>query len=142
MSYPRLLKYTTEADYREHFRQKYCAGPIFTHDGIPVRFSPKDFNHAFYESSSNKQRDKSIFSTVRSERIDWIAEALMDRKAKLHPGWDSKRKIYDSTRRVSLANGDYIVVIQLLKSGKARFKTAYLANNTHTLLKIKSSPQW
>lgn len=142
MSYPRLVKYATEAEYREHFKQKYCAGPIYTHDGIPVRFSLNDFDHAFYESSSSQQQDKSIFSTVRSERIDWIAEALMDRKATLHPGWDSKRKKYNPTRRVSLANGNYVVVIQLLRSGKASFKTAYLANNTYTLLKIKSSPQW
>jgi hypothetical protein len=142
MNYPLLVKYTTEADYREHFRKKYCKGPIVTFDGIPVIFSPKDFDHAFYESSSKKQPDKKIFAAVRAERMDWIERALLDKNAELHPGWDKKKKNYDYTRRVALANGDHVVVIQILKSGNARFKTAYPADNIRTLIKIKSSPQW
>lgn len=142
MSYSPLKKYATEAEYREYFKNKYCVGPILTHDGLPVRFSPKDFTHAFYESSSSKQQDKAIFSIVRAERIDWIEEALQDKNAELHPGWDKKKKKYNPSRRVSLANGNYVVVIQMLKNGKARFKTAYVADKIRTLLKIKTSPKW
>lgn len=142
MTYPPLVKYSNEGDYQQHFRDKYCKKPLKTFDGIPVIFNGMDFDHAFYESSSSAQPKKDIFSTTRAERIDWIETALLDKSAELHCGWDSKKKRVDSTSRVALVNRDYIVVIKILKSGRARFKTAFVADNFRTLLKIQASPKW
>lgn len=142
MSYPPLVKYATEEEYRQHFLRKYCHGRILTCDGILVRFNAKDFNHAFYESSSSIQPTKNKLSLSRAERIDWIEKALLDNSAILKVGWNSKKKQFDQTRRVALANGNYVVVIQFLRSSNARFITAFLADNYRTLLQIHNSPDW
>ncbi|MFP3975847.1 MAG: hypothetical protein ACLFVK_06460 [Dehalococcoidia bacterium] len=137
-----MVKYTTEDEYRRHFRQKYCQARIATFDGILVRFSMKDFDHAFYECSTSIWPSKNKFSLPRAERIDWIEAALLDNTAKLKIGWDNKKKKLNKSRRVIVANGNYVVVIQLLKSGNARFITAFLADNYRTLLQILSLPDW
>lgn len=142
MSYPPLVKHTTETQYREHFSQKYCVGPIFMYDGIPVRFYKKDFDHAFYESSSAIQSNKSLFSFKRAEKIDWIEATLLDKNASLHYGWDNKKRKANLTRRVAITNGNYIVVIQIMKSSNARFITAFPTQNYRTVLKISSNPKW
>jgi len=142
MSYPLLVKYATEKEYRQHFLRKYCHGHILTHDGILVRFNEIDFNHAFYESSGSIQPTKDKFSLSRAQRIDWIKKALLDKNAILKVGWNSKKKQFNQTRRVTLANRNYVVVIKFLRSGKARFITAFLADNYRTLLQIHNSPDW
>lgn len=48
----------------------------------------------------------------------------------------------NSARRVALVNENYVVVIHIMKSDKARFKTAFIADSWRTLLKIKTSPKW
>lgn len=142
MSYPPLVKHPKEDDYRQHFRDKYCKKSIMTFDGIPVRFAEKDFGHAFYESRSSTQPTKDMFSIERAERIDWIEAALLDNNASLHYGWDSKKKKVNAARRVAIANGNYVVVIQIMKSGKARFVTAFPASASRTVLLIGASPKW
>lgn len=142
MRYPPLVRYATEDEYRRHFYRKYCQGRIATFDGILVRFSTKDFNHAFYESSTSIQPDKNKLSLPRAERIDWIEAALLDDTAKLKVGWDNKKKRLAKSRRVIVANGNYVVIIQLLKRGNARFITAFLADNYRTLLQILNLPDW
>jgi len=140
MAYPPLVRYASEQEYRRHFIEKYCKRQIITFDDIPVRFSNKDFAHAFYESGSNLKNN--LFSVVRAQRIDWIEVALLDANAELYYGWDADKKRVDTTRRVALVKKNYIVIIQIMKSGKARFITAFVANNYRTLLKIKQSPKW
>jgi hypothetical protein len=142
MGYPPLRKFDTEAEYREYFEQKYCISPLLTHDGIPVRFTKRDFDHAFYSSASSAKPDKSVFSFERAERIDLIEAVLQDSSASLHCGWDNKKKIANPTRRVAIGKGNYIVVIQIMKSGKARFITAFPAKNYRTVLKISGNPKW
>jgi len=139
MSYVSLVIYGTENDYAAYFQKKYCAKPLPTFDGIDVVFTHRDFNHAFYESSSGQK--KNIFSKTRARRIDWIEIALKDPKADLHVGWDSKRKRIDVTTRVAIVAKDYVVVIKLTKPGRGRFKTAYVAG-VLTISKIKSMPKW
>jgi len=141
MGYPPLRRLNTEADYRRHFEQKYCVRPLLTHDGIRVRFVREDFDHAFFESSSSTQPDKSLFSLNRAERIDWIEATLQDGNASLHCGWDSSKKREDPNRRVAIGNGDYVVVIQTVRSGNARFITAFPASNS-TVQRISGSRQW
>ena len=140
MAYPLLVRYASEQEYRRHFMEKYCKRQIITFDDIPVRFNNKDFAHAFYESGSNLKNN--LFSVVRAQRIDWIEVALLDANAELYYGWDADKKRVDTTRRVALVKKNYIVIIQIMKSGKARFITAFVANNYRTLLKIKQSPKW
>ncbi|MBA7625981.1 hypothetical protein ES703_33415 [subsurface metagenome] len=140
MAYPPLVRYASEQEYRRHFIEKYCKRQIITFDDIPVRFNNKDFAHAFYESGSNLKNN--LFSVVRAQRIDWIEVALLDANAELYYGWDADKKRVDTTRRVALVKKNYIVIIQIMKSGKARFITAFVANNYRTFLKIKQSPKW
>ena len=141
MSYPPLRKFNTEAEYRRYFEQKYCCSPLLTHDGIPVRFTKRDFDHAFYTSSSPKQPDKSIFYFERAETIDLIEAVLQDSSASLHCGWDNKKKRANPMRRVAIGKRNYIAVIQIMKSGRARFITAFQANN-RTALQILGNPKW
>ena len=139
MPYPPLVKYDSESDYRSHFERVYCRGPIITHDGIPVHFKKADFNHAFFESVNSKD---DTFSPLRAERIDWIKAALQDPKNSMHIGWNKKKKRYANNRRVTLAQGNYVVVIALSRRGNGFFNTAFVANSHYTLSKIQQSPAW
>ena len=148
MGLPELIRYETESGgkdidrYRNHFEGLYCNQPIITFDGIVVRFRKTDFDHCFFESSRRRIKNKDQFSDLRSERIDWIKYALESRDSDLFEGWDNTRKRYDSSRRVCLVQGNYIVVIRLTGKSKAQFVTAYVADSAYTLLKIKQSPVW
>lgn len=141
MSYPPLVNYHTELEYRSHFEQSYCQGAIVTFDGISVRFRKDDFDHAFFESVQAKD---DTFSTLRAERIDWIQAALLDPHSDRYVGWDNKRKRYDGKRRVTVVMGNFVVIIALLnqQGDKARFITAYVADSGRTISKIRQSPKW
>lgn len=140
-NYPQLLSLPTPEDYRARFESMYCNAPIITHDGISVRFSKRDFDHCFFESSK-RNRIKDQFSTLRAERLEWIAVALEDSNADRFIGWDRDQKKYRKDRRVTLVCGNYIVVIALKKSRSARFITAYVADTPNSLNRIKQSPKW
>ena len=73
MPYPPLVRYETESQYRTYFERVYCKKKIVTFDGIPVKFKKADFNHAFFESTRDKD---DTFSRKRAQRIDWIKSAL------------------------------------------------------------------
>ena len=54
-------------------------------------------------------------------RMDWIRAALQDKNAELFVAYKKNR-----LRRMSISNGNYVVVIQLERSRKAAaFLTAY-----------------
>jgi len=139
MPYPQLVKYNSKSNYRNHFETVYCSGPIITHDGVPVRFKKADFNHAFFESVNSKD---DTFSPLRAERIDWIKAALQDPNSPMYLGWNKKKKCYENNRRVTLAQGNYVVVIAISKRGNGFFSTAFVANSHYTLSKIQQSPAW
>jgi len=143
MPYPPLVVLASEAEYRDEFLADYCAsGGLCTFDGVPVAFRPRHFSHAFYQAAGRVPGDKSLFSRERAERMDWINTALCDRAAKLFFGYDKKRKAINRSRRVSVSNGNYVVVIQFEKSGRAAvFVTAFCAT-PETLKKIESAPVW
>lgn len=139
--YPPLLTLTAESDYRMHFVNVYCRAPVFTFDGLIVRFRKDDFNHCFFESTQ-RNRIKDHFSTVRAERMDWIKAALADPNADRFVGWDRDTRQYRKDRRVTLVCGDYVVVIALVDAQRARFITAYVADTPASLQKLKTSPRW
>lgn len=147
MVYPPLRKCTSPAEYRRHYENVYCRGPIRTFDGIAVRFRKRDFNHCFFEST-RRDGSKNVFSRKRAERMDWIKTALQDPNSERYQGWDRVRKRYDKTRRVVVVMGNYVVVIALTGSKTADFVTAYVADTPgrpgqpSTIDKIRSSPKW
>ncbi len=63
-------------------------------------------------------------------------------------GWDRKKKRYNKKRRVAIVMGNYVVIIQLKGSGKAKFITAYLADKKGikgrpaTIDLIRRGPKW
>lgn len=139
--YPPLLKLPDAAAYRVRFEALYCRSAVATFDGIAVRFRKSDFDHCFFESSQ-RNRIKDTFSTVRAERLEWIAVALRDAAAERYQGWDRDSKTYDKTRRVTLVCGNYVVVIVLTETATANFVTAYVADTPRTLANLKTSPKW
>lgn len=134
----------TEEQFREMWKENYCQKQIFTHDGVRVHFYDNNFDHAFFESSvrnsSNKKKSKDILSLRRLSRMLWIKDVLQDEEAEMYVGYNSKSKLYDNKKRVSVVKGDYVVVIEFYKLDHAKFITAYVADNS--IGKIKTSPRW
>ena len=59
----------------------------------------------------------------------------------MHVGWDKKRKTYDNSWRVAIITPeDYVVIIMITGSKKAKFVTAYYADNS--AIKIRTAPIW
>lgn len=142
MSFPPLVKYESEAEYRKHYIETYCVTPVTTFDGYRVIFARARFDHAFY-ISTQRNEVKDDFSKDRAERIDWIKYALENPSSDLRVGWDKVRKRYDPNYRVAIIMGNYIVVISISSKERkeAFFVTAYLADN-NALVKIVRSPKW
>lgn len=140
---PPKVYYTSEGEYRAHFEQVYCQGPIITFDGIPVRFRKDDFDHCMFESSK-RNNIKDTFAKERSERIDWIKETLINPEAELYQSWDKAKKCHDPNGRIAIVYEDFAVVIRLYKDNtgelKARFVTAFYADNS--INKIRGNPKW
>lgn len=143
MPMPPLLNLAAEADYRAHFVREYCRAVVNTHDGIRVYFQQNKFDHAFYEST---RRDgvKNAFSTVRAQRMDWIAATLNDPVADRYQGYNAKSGTCDPARRVNVAYEDFVVVLALglRRDGtlRANFVTCFQADNS--IGKIRQSPIW
>lgn len=144
MPLPDKVIYAEESEYRAHFEQVYCQGPIITADGIRVYFKKYQFNHCMFESSK-RDKIKDVFSSARAERIGWIKETLTNPDAELYQGWDREKKRVNPDSRVAIAYEDFVVIIRLhRKKGipitSADFITAYQADNS--IGKIKKMPKW
>ncbi|WP_304344095.1 hypothetical protein [Chryseobacterium koreense] len=132
----------SEEELREIWKTEYCQKSIVTFDGIIVQFFDQMFDHCFFESHSRREKDKSILSLNRLEKIYWIKDTLQDPEAILKDGWDSKTGSYDKSRRIALVKNNYIVVIIIFSPVKARFVTAYEVNSEENLKKILASPDY
>lgn len=135
--------------YKNIYKKFYCKKTILTFDNINVKFYVSDFEHAFYKNIDRKLLDKSLFSYDRANRIYWIKWVLENPKAQLYVGYNSKTKNYDNSRRVAVCVDDYAVIIAIDKNNnkKAKFITAYLANETNgrgdkAIDLIKKGPRW
>ncbi|MFN7290172.1 MAG: hypothetical protein ACK5YR_12275 [Pirellula sp.] len=140
VEYPPLLILSSQDEYREHFHTVFCAGPLLTFDDISVRFRKRDFDHAFFESSSPKSKDDT-FSQKRAERMDWVKCALNDPGADIRVGYDNKLRCEATDRRVAIVCGNFVVIIRIIKEKQAEFVTCYLADSW-TIQKIKKSKKW
>ncbi len=111
--------------YKTIYNSYYCKAPIKTFDNILVFFKESNFEHAFFESTNRRVKDKSRFSYKRANRIYWIKWVLENQNAKLYKGYNHKTKSYDDFRRVAICVDNYVVVIEVNKKRvKARFITA------------------
>ncbi len=143
MEYKKIKSYQmTEAELRQLWEREYCSAPVCTFDGISVAFHSDMFDHAFFESANRLQKDKSILSLNRCEKMLWIKATLQDPDAALRMGWDTGSKTHDATKRVALVKGNYVVVILIFRPGKARFITAFQMDDNENLQKLLSGPIW
>lgn len=134
----------TEAELRQLWKDEYCdvTKPIHTFDNVLVKFFEDMFDHAFYESDNRKERDKSILSLNRLEKMLWIKDTLTDPEAVLKQGWDRDKKVYDNGRRVALVKENYVVIIRFTGLLKAKFITAYELQVDENIHNIMDSPDW
>lgn len=145
MAYLRISsQHMSETELRALWASVYCdpSKPIFTFNSIRVRFHVEMFDHAFYESYNRRERDKSILSLNRCQKMLWIKDTLEDPSACLKQGWDRDKKKYVKERRVALVKNNYIVIIQLVRNREARFISAYEINEPENLNRILASPDW
>lgn len=140
--YSDLLNLDSQSDYEELYKLNYCQREIRTHDGHLVKFRPEEFNHAFFCNADRRTGDKSIFSTDRAKRIMWIEKVLKDPSLCIYAGWDSKKKRYDHSRRVTLVTSDGYVVVLRVGKGCLIFVTAYIIDDPKVKTLIMSSPIW
>ena len=137
MTFPPLIYYKAESEYRDHYIRTYCRQKIVTHDKIPVYFKPQRFQHAFYEGVG-----KCEFSFPRAQRINWVKSTLENSQAALYEGWHKDKYVPD--RRVSYIYEDFVVIVSLSLDGrqslKGNFITCYVANRS--IKKIIQSPVW
>ncbi|GGH59862.1 hypothetical protein GVY41_15775 [Frigidibacter albus] len=143
MPLPALRVLANEIAYRQHFIDQYVQAKVVTRDGIRVHFAEHNFDHAFFESTM-RDGSKDTFSTIRAQRIDWISATLLEPSADWYQGYVKQRKAYDPARSVTVAYGDFVVVlgfgVRKDKSMKANFITCYEADNS--IGKIRTSPAW
>lgn len=123
-----------EGEMRQIWKDEYCQMPIQTFDNILVHFYEDMFDHCFFESSNRKEKDKSILSLNRLEKILWIKDTLQDETAILKKGWDTANKIYFDDRRIAIVKGNYVVIIRFTAILKAKFVTAYEKNDIENIL--------
>ena len=132
---PALLFLPNEEAYKAHFINTLVGSKIMTFHGVPVKFKCKRFGHAFSESRWD--------SLIRAKRMDWIRLTLEDQDTSWYQGWSGKRKKHESTRSVSVAYENFVVVLHYyLSKGDlaASFITCYEANRS--IQKIRNSPLW
>ena len=139
MAYKKIKPYlideeSRESEMRKIWKEEYCDEEIETFDGVKVKFYEDMFDHCFYESDNRKEKDKSILSLNRLEKILWIKETLKDADAILKKGWDTKEKEYYKDRRVAIVKNNYVVVIRFTGVLKAKLVTAYEKNDIDNIL--------
>lgn len=143
MTYKKIKSYQmSEDDLRQLWHDTYCQQPIITFDSLRVSFYPEMFDHAFFESEDRQAKDKSILSLNRCEKMLWIKDVLQDPDAILKQGWDNTTKSHDPDRRVAVVKGNYIVIIKIYSSGKARFISAFQLDSDDALERLLSGPDW
>ncbi len=139
MAYKKLKPHKINEDelelkMREQWKNVYCTQNIKTFDGVLVKFYEDMFDHCFYESSSRIEKDKSILSLNRLEKMLWIKDTLEDNNAILKKGWNTKRKEYYENRRVAIVKGNYVVIIMFTGLMKAKFITAYEKDDIQNIM--------
>jgi hypothetical protein len=135
MAYKKIKPHKmSEEELRQLWNDEYCLNAIKTFDNVSVRFYEDMFDHVFYESNDRVEKDKSILSYNRLEKMLWIKEVLLDHDAILKKGWDIKKKEYFKDRRVAIVKGNYVVIIRFVGVLKAKLVTAYEKEDIENIL--------
>lgn len=141
-----LLHLASEEEYRNYFFANFCVRPLKMVVGaetIDIYFERGAFGHAFYESS-NRDGNKDQFSLPRATHMGLIPQMLSDSEGDRRAGWDSKRKSYDHSHCVTIAAGDFVLVIRIRRTRtgiyRGKFVTCYVADTS--IHKIRTSPAW
>jgi hypothetical protein len=124
----------TEEELRQLWKTEYCISEILTFDNIKVKFYEDMFDHVFFESADRIEKDKSILSYNRLEKMLWIKDVLMDATAILKMGWNTTGKEYFKDRRLAIVKGNYVVIIRFTGLLKAKLVTAYEKSNIDNIL--------
>lgn len=132
----------SEIELRQLWCEEYCKSSVTTFDAIVVKFYEDMFDHAFFESASRKEKDKSILSLNRLEKMLWIKATLQDPEAVLKQGWNRDLKKYENDRRVALIKENYVVIIRFTGFKKAKFVTAYQLFVDENVHNVNTSPDW
>lgn len=138
------LKILEEEEYRAIWKDEYCdrEKPIYTLDGIRVKFFEDQFDHAFFESDNWKEKDKSIFSLNRAVKMLWIKNVLQDPESLIKQGWNKATNSYlQDIRTAIIVRKSYLVVIKFQKENEAKFVTAYEINE-EGFEKVMNGPDW
>jgi hypothetical protein len=135
MAYKKIKSYElSEIELRQKWKEEYCTNDIYTFDKVLVNFYEDMFDHVFYESENRIEKDKSILSLNRLEKMLWIKEVLQDESAILKKGWDTINKEYFKNRRVAIVKGNYVVIIRFTGLLKAKLVTAYEKEDIQNIL--------
>jgi len=127
--------YKSPGDYLKHYIKKYVNKKIVTFDGLIVKFTIDQFNHAFYNASIPNVTYKDLFDTDRAERIDWIEYALNSGYAEVYIKNDNIK------RRLHILLDNYVIVLNITGRVKqqAFFITAYVADSVEHINKLKTN---
>jgi hypothetical protein len=124
----------SEEELRQLWKTEYCISEILTFDNIKVKFYEDMFDHVFFESADRIEKDKSILSYNRLEKMLWIKDVLKDSTAILKKGWNTKDKEYYKDRRLAIVKGNYVVIIRFTGLLKAKLVTAYEKTDIDNIL--------
>lgn len=144
MAIPDFLFLSTEDEYKQYFVDNYCANsPLLTWDGLPVKFYPDMFEHAFYKRATKAWKAKKVcVDFERCKRMPWINEVLQDSTIIPRQGYDKERGKNDNSRRVALVSREKYVVVIRNEGRTWRFVTAYIIDNIDTYNKLMNAPLW
>lgn len=140
---PLLWHPISEVQCREFYNETYCRVGVQTFDGLSVRFAPRQFDHAFFQSPG-----KTMFCIPRAERIRWIGALLADPRAMVVLGYIKKQKRYTRERRVAIwPERRYMVTVLIERRNpqRAHFLTGFYIDGPKwkpTLDKLVASPHW
>ncbi len=141
--YSTLNHFESIEECKKYYISEYCSQEIYTHTGMKVTFHERAFEHAFFERKNRRSNIKPIFSELRSERIDWIKKVLQDKSLFIYKGWDSKKRRYDESRRVTMmTEKGYVVVVRITnqRENTGDFVTAFIIDENNVKSKIRKSP--
>lgn len=139
-----MLNLADEDEYRQHYVDNFTRRPLMlpaSSGPAPIYFAASTFDHAFFEST-RRDGAKDQFSLARAERMDLLPTAISDPAADRRAGW--VRGSYDHSRCVTIAVGDFVVIVRLglTRDGRLRgnFVTCFVADSS--IGKILRSPNW
>jgi putative transposase len=129
-----LLHLSSEEELKILKRHEYTGRPL-GHDSFVAKLE-KTSGRVLRPQRPGPNKKQPVRNAVP-------ATTLQDRQSERYIGWDNKKKRHDSSRRITIVMGNYVVVIgQNKQRNTGRFITAYVADSGWTIKKIRNGPRW